>query len=376
MLQSGDFAGAGSEPVRSGVATPALLVDIEALDRNIAVMAERAAALGVKFRPHAKAHKCVEVAQRLRRAGAIGVSCTTMEEAETMARGGLGGILITSPLAAPWQLERLRRLLLRGADVMSVVDCEAHLLGLAAAARGAGRKVGVVVEMDVGVGRTGCLEVDDIVALARQAAASPDLHYGGIQAYWGNLQQIMPLAERARLVGVQMERVRGVLAALREAGLAPAIVTGAGTGTFGIDAASGLFTEIQPGSFLFMDSCYGTVDLGAGTRFEPSLFVAATVVSAARRGRVIVNAGFKAFATDSGLPVPVRGAPAGATYSFMGDEHGAVDFTGEAPALGATIEFLTSHCDPTVNLYPAFHVVRGPDVVDRWPIAARYGNSA
>jgi len=376
MLQADDFGRAGSQSNRSGLATPALLVDVEALDRNIAAMQGRVATLGVKFRPHAKAHKCVEIAQRLRRAGALGASCATMEEAETMAHGGLDGILITSPLAAPWQLERLRRLLLRGADIMSVVDCEAHLLGLASAAESVGRKVGVLVEVDVGVGRTGCLEVGDIVALARQAAANPALRYEGVQAYWGNLQQIMPLSERTRLVEVQLERVRGVLSALREAGLTPAIVTGAGTGTFGIDAASGLFTEIQPGSFLFMDSCYGTVDLGAGTRFEPSLFVAATVVSSTRPGRVIVNAGFKAFATDSGLPVPVRGAPAGATYRFMGDEHGAVDFTGEAPALGATIEFLTSHCDPTVNLYPAFDVVRGPEIVDRWPILARYGNSA
>ncbi|MGA8771463.1 MAG: DSD1 family PLP-dependent enzyme, partial [Rhodomicrobium sp.] len=194
------------------------------------------------------------------------------------------------------------------------------------------------------------------------------------QAYWGNLQQVSPFSERSRLIAIQADRVRGVVAALVSAGLPPAIVTGGGTGSHRIDATMGLFTEIQPGSYLFMDSCYGAISISENDNpFAPSLFVAATVVSANKPGRVVVNAGWKAFATDSGKPVALRGAPPGAAFRFMGDEHGALDFEGDGgPALGSIIEFLTSHCDPTVNLYSAFHVVRGDKVIDVWPIKARY----
>jgi D-serine deaminase-like pyridoxal phosphate-dependent protein len=172
---------------------------------------------------------------------------------------------------------------------------------------------------------------------------------------------------------VQAARLREAIAALTDAGLKPGIVTGAGTGTHWIDGKSGLFTEIQPGSFLFLDSCYANIDFSnEPSPFRPSLFVAAGVVSANSPGRVIVNAGWKAFATDSGNPVPMRGAPAGATYRYMGDEHGAVDFeSGATPALGSVIELLVSHCDPTVNLHAAYRIVRGETVIDEWPIAAR-----
>lgn len=160
---------------------------------------------------------------------------------------------------------------------------------------------------------------------------------------------------------------------MRIAGLPPDIVTGGGTGTSFIDPMLGLFTELQPGSFLFLDSCYGPLPLDdTGNPFTASLFVAAGIVSANRRHRVIVNAGLKALATDSGQPLPVRGAPAGSSYRFMGDEHGAIEFAqGIAPALGATVELLTSHCDPTVNLHARYQVVRGDIVVDVWPIVAR-----
>ena len=359
---------------RSDVPTPALLFDIDILDRNIAVMRGRAAALGVKLRPHAKAHKCVEIGQRIMAAGAIGISCATINEAEAMALGGITGILLTAPLVSPNATERLRRLLLRGADIAVVADHPTSVTLLSSLAAAAGRRLDVVVDVDVGMGRTGCLEIVDAVALARQVASAPSLRYAGIQAYWGNLQHVTPFAERARLIGVQADRVRAVIAALASAGLTPTIVSGGGTGSHGIDAATGLFTEIQPGSYLFMDSCYSAISISENDNpFTPSLFVAATVVSANKPGRVVVNAGWKAFAADSGKPVALRPAPPGASFRFMGDEHGALDFEGtEGPKLGSTIEFLTSHCDPTVNLYSAFHVVRGEEVIDIWPIRARY----
>jgi 3-hydroxy-D-aspartate aldolase len=359
---------------RSDVPTPALLVDVDVLDRNIAVMRNCAAALGVKLRPHAKAHKCVEIAQRIMAAGAIGTCCATVGEAEAMALGGVGGILVTAPLTSSDALGRLRRLLLRGADIAVMSDHPACIGQLSAIAAATGRTLNVVVDVDVGMGRTGCLKLADAVTLARKITNAPALNYAGIQAYWGNLQQVSPFAERSRLIAIQADRVRAFIAAMTSAGLPPTIVTGGGTGSHRIDATMGLFTEIQPGSYLFMDSCYGAIGISeSGNPFAPSLFVAATVVSANKPGRVLVNAGWKAFAADSGKPTALRGAPPNASFRFMGDEHGALDFEGDGgPALGSTIEFLTSHCDPTVNLYSAFHVVRGDEVIDIWPIRGRY----
>ncbi len=358
---------------RRNVRTPALILDIDALDRNIATMVLLAKSMGVALRPHAKSHKCVEIAQRLQRAGAIGVSCATIAEAEAMAHDGVNGILITSPMATADQLERLGRLLSRGADVAAVADHPQNADAYAALAKSSGRRMDVFIDFDFGMGRAGCVEVQDAVALAQRIDRHVSLQLRGVQAYWGHLQQVVPMDERQRLASEQHDRLRGLIAALSGAGLRPEIVSGAGTGTHAIDGRTGLFTELQPGSFLFMDSCYGaSLTTEAGNPFAPSLFLAASVVSANHPGRVIVNAGLKAFATDSGKPEPRRGAPSGASYRFMGDEHGAVDFEGQAPGLGDTIEFLTSHCDPTVNLHAAYQVVRGEEVVDIWPIMARY----
>ena len=186
---------------RSEVPTPALLVDIDILDSNIAVMRGCAAALGVKLRPHAKAHKCVQIAQRIMTAGAIGVSCATIGEAEAMASGGVGGILVTAPLASADATWRLHRLLLRGADIAVVADDPACIGQLSAIAAASGRTLDIVVDVDVGMGRTGCLEIMDVVALARQITVTPALNYAGIQAYWGQPPAGQPLF-RARPAAV------------------------------------------------------------------------------------------------------------------------------------------------------------------------------
>ncbi len=362
---------------RGAVPTPSLVLDAEALDRNITLMAERAGRVGVALRPHVKSHKCLAIARRLAQAGAVGACCATIDEAEALAAGGIEGLLITSPMSTAALIERVRRLRPHSADLMLVVDHAQTVERLAALPQGGCGPLRLIVELDVGVGRTGCLDCRSVVALAQQIAGLPQLRFAGIQAYWGNLQQVMPFAERERRVHLQAERLRGLIADLTAAGLPPGIVSGGGTGTHAIDGVLGLYTELQPGSFMFLDSCYGAIPLAAdGNPFEPSLFVAASVVSANTPGRSIVNAGFKAFATDSGLPKVSRGAPLQSTYRYMGDEHGAVDCPdGTAPKVGDTVEFLTSHCDPTVNLHAQYHVVRGDEVVDVWPIIARgYGD--
>ncbi len=358
---------------RDELPTPALLLDLDAMECNIATLAAHARATGIGLRPHAKSHKCVEIARRLARAGALGPACATIAEAEAMAAGGIRGILVTSPMATADMLARVARLLGRGADLSLVVDHPDNVDTLAGLAAGHGVTLPVIVELDVGVGRTGCREVADAVALARRVAGHGALRFAGVQAYWGNLQQVMPLDERERRIAAQAERLRSLLSALRDVGLPAEIVTGGGTGTVFLDPATALFTELQPGSFLFLDSCYAAIPLkGNENPFLPSLFVAAGVVSANQPGRVIVNAGYKALATDSGRPTPARGAPSGSTYRFMGDEHGAIDLgDGPSPGLGAVIELLTPHCDPTVNLHARYQVARGMEVIDVWPIAAR-----
>lgn len=358
---------------RDSVATPSLIVECDTLDRNIAVMSAFAKSKGLAMRPHAKSHKSPEIARRLVAAGASGACCATIHEAEALAAGGIGGLLITSPLAGPHMLERLSRLLLRGADLMVTADDPGNVRQLAEIAAAQGRVLPVVIDLDAGLARTGCASVQTAVNLAEEIARHPSLRFAGVQAYWGGLQQVMPFDERGRRVAEETQNLRALVKTLTARGMPPAIVSGGGTGTHWHDAAQGIFTELQIGSFLFLDSMYHATQLTPdGNPFTPSLFVAASVVSASHPGRVTVNAGYKALATDSGKPVPMRGAPAGSVYSFMGDEHGVIAFaTGEAPVLGATVELLTPHCDPTVNLHQRYLVARGDEIVDEWPILSR-----
>jgi D-serine deaminase-like pyridoxal phosphate-dependent protein len=254
------LAGTAPAGVRGGLPSPALLIDLDALDANIARMAAHAAAAGLGLRPHAKAHKCAVIAARLVRAGAIGACCATIGEAEAMAAGGVGGLLVTSPVVGGDALGRLRRLLLRGAGVMVVADDPGNVRDLAGMAGAAGGRLPVLVDLDVGQGRTGCASVEVAEALAGEVAGQAALEFAGVQAYWGNLQQVTPFAERRARVEAQAGKLRTLVERLGTAGRPPRIVTGGGTGTSFIDPGLGLFTELQPGSYLFMDSSYGAVE--------------------------------------------------------------------------------------------------------------------
>jgi D-serine deaminase-like pyridoxal phosphate-dependent protein len=355
------------------LATPALLLDRAAFERNIVRMAESARRHGKQLRPHTKAHKCTVIARRQLEAGAIGLCCASLREVEVMAAAGFPGLLLTSPIITAASVQRLRHAQAAAPDLSVVVD-SAEGLALLAEAFTPQRPLGVVVEIDVGTGRTGAVEMQDILRLARDAAAKPQLRVRGIQAYYGHLQHVKPYAERRANAAEQWQRMGRVLEALRGAGLAPEIVTGGGTGTHLFDFPESPFTEIQAGSYLFMDKGYDEVEIApdGSAHFERSLTVVGRDISH-KPGVAIIDAGLKAMATDSGPPLVVAGAPAGSTYRFMGDEHGAISVPPGTmvPALGALVSLGAPHCDPTFNLHDRIHVMEGDRLADIWPIDAR-----
>ncbi|MGH6896197.1 MAG: DSD1 family PLP-dependent enzyme [Geminicoccaceae bacterium] len=364
----------GDADARRHLATPALLVEREAFEHNLAAMAGIVQRYGSQLRPHVKAHKCVAIARRQLEAGAIGLCCATVREAEVMAAAGLGGILVTSPVIAPGMVARLLRAHAQIGDLAVVVDSEAGVDALAAAAS-TSAPLGVVVEIDVGQNRTGVTDVPGAVSLARRIADLPQLRYRGIQAYYGHLQHVPAYADRKAKAAEQWARLQPFLDALGGAGLEPEIATGGGTGTWHMDLEGGPFTEIQPGSYLFLDKQYGAVELapGGSNPFRTSLTVAARVISANQPDLAVLDAGFKAMATDAGPALVATGAASDAAYQFMGDEHGGLRFGEGAarPRLGDLVTLVAPHCDPTVNLHDWFHVMQDGRLIDIWPIDAR-----
>ena len=368
----------GQQGSRRDLNTPVLIVELDALDRNIARMAAFAEAHGLKLRPHAKTHKSPDIARRQIAAGAIGLCCAKIGEAEVMADAGLAGLHITSPVVSPPAIARLAALNQRSEGLMCVVDDPANVRALGAAVAAAGdAPLMVIIDIDPGIRRTGVPTPDAAVAVLDAIRAEPSLSYKGVQCYCGLQQHIAGFGERKAAMADRATFVRSVIAALSEAGGAPEIVTGGGTGTHRIDAALDLFTELQVGSYIFMDSQYLACDLTgedatAGSPFETSLMIDARVVSATGPAMVTLDAGFKAFATDADSPQILHGAPEEAKFFFMGDEHGAVfSMTGTLPGLSDMVTLAAPHCDPTVNLYDTYHVVQGDTLRALWPIAAR-----
>ena len=358
----------GTQGSRWRVPTPALVVDLDAFDRNVALMAERARAAGVALRPHAKSHKTSALARRQIAAGAVGVCCAKLGEAEALTAQGIGGILVTSPVVGPLAAERAARLALTAPDFALVVD---HLDGVAELAEAAGRigaTITVLIDIDVGLGRTGASSPTQVVSIAGAIAAAPSLRLLGVQAYGGQWQHMKGAAARAAAVRDGMRTLRTCLASLRKVGVEPALITGGGTGTFAADTDENLYNERQVGSYALMDRDYrdalGDDPDGA---FEQSLFVQAQVVSVNAADWVTLDAGLKALATDGPAPVPAdRGRFAGCRYVFFGDEHGMLvrPSSGAAVARGERVELVVPHCDPTFDRYDIVHLVRGDALVD------------
>ncbi|MEQ1781355.1 MAG: DSD1 family PLP-dependent enzyme [Hyphomonadaceae bacterium] len=356
---------------RKSLNTPVLLIDLDAFERNVASMAAFAQANGLRLRPHAKTHKCAEIARRQVAAGAVGVCCAKLGEAEEMAAGGIASILITSPVVSPQAIQRLIKLNDQIADLQVAIDNPANAAALGAATTGTPLKV--LIDIDPGIRRTGVASADAAVALAQAIKTQPSLVFTGVQYYCGRQQHIESYAERRMEIVDRTDYLRTIIAALTEAGFPPAIISGGGTGTHKIDVELGLLNELQTGSYIFMDRQYNECDItGEGTPgYDTSLLIDARVVSANTPGLGTIDAGFKAMATDGGPPTVLSGAPAGAAFHFMGDEHGLVLFGDASPPIGAIVTLAVPHCDPTVNLYDFYHVVRGDTLVDLWRIEGR-----
>ncbi len=358
---------------RRDLNTPVLVVDRDALGRNLRKMAALAKSAGVALRPHAKTHKSLAVARLQLDAGAIGLCCTKLGEAEVLASGGVESILITSPVVSAPAIERLVALNERIADLMVAVDNPANVAALAAAVRA--RPLKVIIDVDPGIRRTGVGSVEAAVALLKAIHSNGNLFFRGVQMYCGIQQHIKDYTERYAAIEERTTYLRSIVAALEENGGPSPIVTGSGTGTHHIDSQLGLLTEWQVGSYVFMDRQYAECDLAGDQEqaFEYSLFIDARVVSANTRGIATIDAGYKAMATDGGPPVVLSGAPQGSNYIFMGDEHGLiVDPTQKHVwSIGDMVRLAVPHCDPTVNLYDAYHVVSGETLREIWPVSAR-----
>ena len=365
----------GRQGSRRALNTPALVVDAAALERNIAAMTGFALKHGIALRPHAKTHKSVEIAKRQIAAGALGVCCAKLGEAEALADGGVDNLLITSPVVGAAAVERLVALAAWVPGLMAACDHPDAVDALAAT----GARLNLLVDIDPGIQRTGVAGPNEALALARKIADAPNLDFAGVQFYCGGQQHIEAFADRRAAIEERTQYLRGIVDLLTANDLAPRIISGGGTGTHVIDAELGLFTELQVGSYVFMDRQYAECDLtGDGLAgFETALMVDARVISANHAFLSTVDAGFKAFATEAGAPPILAGAPAGSVYHFMGDEQGCVvPPSGSAPPrLGDIVTFAAPHCDPTVNLYDAYHVVSGDTLTAIWPIEGR-GRSA
>jgi D-serine deaminase-like pyridoxal phosphate-dependent protein len=365
----------GRQGSRGLLNTPALVLDLEMVERNIAAMTAFAKGRGIALRPHSKTHKCPQIAQRQLAAGALGNCCAKLGEAEAMTEAGIGGLLITSPVVSAPGIERLMALAARAADVMVCVDHPHNAVALARAAADAGLVLAVVIDIDPGMHRTGVASAEAVLALARLIGTLPSLRFAGVQFYCGRHQHIESFAERKAEITERTAYLKGIVEQLTAMGMKPGIVTGGGTGTHASDAELGVFTELQVGSYVFMDRQYNVCDLRGDGRppFEQSLQIDARVISANTPGMATVDSGLKSMATEAGEPPILGGAPEGSTFRFSGDEYARITFPEGTDGLDidSVVTLVPPHCDPTVNLYDAYHVVKGHTLVDIWPITAR-----
>jgi len=353
------------------VDTPALVLELDAFERNLKCMMDSVTGRGVRVRPHAKTHKCPDVALRQAALGAVGQCCQKVSEAEAMVEGGIEDVLVSNEVVGAVKLARLARLAKRATIGVCVDDAD-NVADLQAAAAREKVTLEVYVELEVGMKRCGVQPGEPALALARLIDAAPNLRFAGLQAYNGRAQHVRTMADRRALIEHASGAANRTRRMIEAAGIDCPRVTGAGSGTFMFEVESGVYDEIQPGSYAFMDHDYAKNEWAAPLpRFEHSLFVLATVMSRPSPGVAILDAGLKASSVDSGMPM-VWERP-GLAYVLASDEHGFVEISAGAatPALGEKLQLVPGHCDPTINLYDWYVCVRGGKVEALWPITAR-----
>ncbi|MCC5888436.1 MAG: DSD1 family PLP-dependent enzyme [Gammaproteobacteria bacterium] len=370
------------EPVRlpeplplDAVPTPALVVDRAAMERNLQRMAGHLQQAGCGLRPHAKMHKTPLIARRQLELGAVGICCAKVSEAEMMRAAGIEHILITSPVASVDKMARVVALAATSAGVEVVVDDAERVRMFDEVARSAGVRLQVLVDLDPRMGRTGIAPGAPALELVRTIAGCPNLQFKGLQQYAGHLMHLEDATERATRARETAAVGLDTRALIEADGHEVVVFTGGGTGTFDVDSRIEGITDIQAGSYVFMDEEYARIGQGNRSRFdyfEVALFVLVTVISRPRPGTVTVDAGYKSFASDSVAPV-AHDLP-GLRYHFAGDEHGVLQLLEDAPniELGDRLRMVTPHCDPTINLHDWMVLLEEDGRVhELWPVAAR-----
>ncbi|MBW2148419.1 MAG: DSD1 family PLP-dependent enzyme [Deltaproteobacteria bacterium] len=355
------------------VDTPALLIDLDAFERNLERLAASLSYTNVRLRPHAKTHKCPVIALRQMALGAVGVCCQKVSEAEALVYGGVSNVLITNEIVGTQKLRRAASLV-RLAEVAVCADDAENVAAIDKVALDFNVQIPVYVELNVGADRCGVESGQPVLALAREIDAAPGLRFAGLQAYHGSAQHVRGYEERRTAIASAVEKVSQSLDLLKRHGLPCHIVTGAGTGTYHFEAESGVYNELQAGSYIFMDADYAKNldEDGKPVRtFDHSLFVYTTVMSRPCKDWAVVDAGHKSVSIDSGMPW-VDGME-GVEYIRASDEHGKLEIhkTDCPIRIGDKIKLIPGHCDPTVNLFDWYVGVRSNRVETIWPITAR-----
>ncbi len=361
--------------VEADIQTPCLVLDLDALERNIKKMGDYARAHGMRHRVHGKMHKSVDVAKLQEElGGAVGVCCQKVSEAEVFARGGIKDVMVSNQVTAPNKIDRLARLPKLGARALCCVDDPANVADLSAAVVKHGTQIECLVEIDCGAGRCGVTTTQDVVNIAKMIDAAEGLKFAGIQAYQGAMQHLDDYTERQAKTQIAIDMVKDAIAGLKSNGLECDIVGGGGTGSYYFESNSGVFNELQCGSYAFMDADYGRILDKDGNRidkgeWENALFLLTTVMSHAKADKAIVDAGLKAQSVDSGLPT-VYG-PDDVEYVKCSDEHGVVMDTGGVLKVNDKLKLVPGHCDPTCNVHDWYVGVRDGKVECVWPVSAR-----
>ena len=359
----------------SEIQTPCLVLDLDALERNIEKMGRFAREMGVRHRVHGKMHKSVDVALLQEKlGGSVGVCCQKVSEAEVFARGGIKDVMVSNQVRDPAKIDRLARIPLLGSRAICCVDDIENVADLSAAAVKHGTEIECIVEIDCGAGRCGVTTTPEVVEIAKAINAAEGLKFAGLQAYQGAMQHLDSYDERKAKIDIAVAQVKDAVDTLKEEGLECDIVGGGGTGSYYFEGNSGVYNELQCGSYAFMDADYGRILDKEGNRidqgeWENALFILTSVMSHAKADKAIVDAGLKAQSVDSGLPV-IFGRD-DVTYVKCSDEHGVVSDPKAALKVNDKLRLVPGHCDPTCNVHDWYVGVRDGKVETLWPVSAR-----